>query len=89
MNSKLIAVTSAGHGPATRKTNPTIAALGVALGAMLGASVATSAQPVLVPPKITPTTALQHQAVFAGQRASFTVTASGTTPLAYQCLNST
>lgn len=39
---------------------------------------------MLVSPKIIPTTALQHQAVFAGQPASFTVTASGTEPLSYQ-----
>lgn len=40
------------------------------------------AQPV--PPKITPTTSLQHQAATIGKRVSFGVTASGTEPLAYQ-----
>jgi hypothetical protein len=39
---------------------------------------------VLVPPKITPTTNLQHQAVHVGSNAFFAVTASGTAPLAYQ-----
>jgi predicted esterase len=39
---------------------------------------------VLVPPKITPTTNLQHQAIHVGSNASFKVTASGTAPLSYQ-----
>jgi len=41
-----------------------------------------SAQPV--PPKITPTPSLQHQAADIGTRASLAVTAIGTAPLAYQ-----
>ena len=39
---------------------------------------------VLVPPKITPTINLQHQAVHVGSNAFFAVTASGTAPLSYQ-----
>lgn len=39
---------------------------------------------ILVPPKITPTVSLQHQAVHVGTAASFAVTATGTVPLAYQ-----
>jgi poly(3-hydroxybutyrate) depolymerase len=39
---------------------------------------------VLVPPKITPTTNFQHQAVHVGSNALFAVTASGTAPLSYQ-----
>jgi predicted peptidase len=39
---------------------------------------------LLVPPKISPTMTLQHQAVHIDTKASFAVTASGTAPLAYQ-----
>jgi hypothetical protein len=39
---------------------------------------------ILSPPRITPTTNLQHQAVHIGSSAAFAVTASGTAPLAYQ-----
>jgi len=53
---------------------------GAVASAVAHLTVVTSPQP----PQIIPTTALQHQAVFVGQRASFTVTASGTAPLAYQ-----
>ncbi|MBI4325028.1 MAG: immunoglobulin domain-containing protein, partial [Chloroflexi bacterium] len=38
----------------------------------------------LVPPRITPTVALQHTAVVVGSTASFSVTSSGTAPLSYQ-----
>lgn len=41
-----------------------------------------SAQPV--PPRITPSPSLQHQAADIGTRATLAVTASGTAPLAYQ-----
>ena len=39
---------------------------------------------ILVPPSLTPTTNLQHQAIHIGTTASFTVTASGTAPLGYR-----
>jgi predicted esterase len=39
---------------------------------------------VLVPPRITPTTSLQHTAVFLGSNVTFSVTAIGTGPLSYQ-----
>ena len=56
--------------------------------AVTNADGATSSAPahlyVLLPPKITPTTNLQHQAVHVGSNAFFAATASGTAPLAYQ-----
>jgi hypothetical protein len=39
---------------------------------------------ILVPPQISPTIHLQHQAIHIGTAASFMVTASGTAPLCYQ-----
>jgi hypothetical protein len=39
---------------------------------------------VLVPPRITPTTSLQHQAIHVGSNALFAVQASGVVPLSYQ-----
>ncbi len=39
---------------------------------------------ILSPPRITPTTNLQHQAVHIATSAAFAVTASGTAPLGYQ-----
>jgi poly(3-hydroxybutyrate) depolymerase len=39
---------------------------------------------IAAPPRITPTTSLQHNAVHIGTNASFAVTASGTAPLSYQ-----
>jgi poly(3-hydroxybutyrate) depolymerase len=41
---------------------------------------------VLVPPRITPTTSFQHQAIHLGSNGSFTVAASGTPPLSYRWL---
>jgi poly(3-hydroxybutyrate) depolymerase len=41
---------------------------------------------VLIPPRITPTTSFQHQAIHLGSNGSFTVAASGTPPISYQWL---
>lgn len=62
----------------------TIFARAVASRAVCAAlfSLTASAQPV--PPKITPTASLQHQAADIGTSASFAVTALGTAPLTYQ-----
>lgn len=47
MSSDFIAVVSASHNPAVRKTRTTIAELDLALGALLGALLVVSAQPVM------------------------------------------
>jgi predicted esterase len=59
-------------------------ARGVASQAVWAALFSWSASAQPVPPKITPTASLQHQAADIGTRASFAVTASGTAPLTYQ-----